>query len=263
MVTFTALRPFLVLFIVLTGTCIVTAPAIAADRKPVPVPSAPREMTFDSLRGVQYAEIWMLVGTPQTGLTGHYFNTSNLNNSKNTMDTCPASIWDKVNTSALKAEYNAYVVFKNGPRGWTMDSIKIPVGPVVTFEGLQTRWWGKGVLPAGVDFKDGLAPYKPLKSHRTSTFLFKKGKPVFVLDDKEGTPWVMQAFSKIKDPALTYESLETLGAKIKLPEGWKYRVVVLDKDLIISAPQGYNWIVQDELENTYDACKDGACNYKP
>ena len=263
MPTFTALTPFRLLLIVLTGTCIVTALAIAADRKPVPVPSAPTEMTFDSLRGVQYAEIWMIVGTPEAGLVGHYFNTSNLNKSANKMNTCPASIWDKVNAKALRAEYNTYVVFKNGPRGWTMDSVKIPVGPVVTFEGLQTRWWGKGVLPKGVNFKGGLVPYKPLKSHRKSTFLFKKGEPVFVLEDKEGTPWVMQAFSKIKDPSQTYDSLETLGDKITPPEGWKYRVVVLDKDLTISTPQGYNWIVQDELGNTYDACKDGACNYRP
>ena len=29
---------------------------------------------------------------------------------------------------------------------------------------------------------------------------------------------------------------------------------MLDKDLVISTPKGYNWIVQDELGNTYDAC---------
>jgi hypothetical protein len=45
--------------------------------------------------------------------------------------------------------------------------------------------------------------------------------------------------------------------------GWKYRVALLDKDLVISTPQGYNWIVQDNLQNTYDARKEGASNYKP
>jgi hypothetical protein len=30
-----------------------------------------------------------------------------------------------------------------------------------------------------------------------------------------------------------------------------------------ASPPGYNWIVQDELQNTYDACKEGACNFKP
>jgi len=258
-----ALRPVRLLLIVLAGVCFVALLAVAADRKPVPVPSKPTEMTFDSLRGVQYAEIWMIVGTPETGLTGHYFNTSNLNNSANKMDTCPPTIWDKVNAEKLKAEYDTYAVFKNGPRGWTIDSLKIPVGPVVTFDGLRTRWWGKGVLPKGVDFKGGLEPYKPLQSHRKSTFTFQKGKPVFILEDKEGTPWVMQAFSKIKDPSLTYDSLKTLGDKLKPAEGWKYRMVVLKKDLRITTPRGYNWIVQDELGNTYDACKDGASNYKP
>jgi len=38
---------------------------------------------------------------------------------------------------------------------------------------------------------------------------------------------------------------------------------MLDKELIISTPHGYNWITQDELLNTYDACKEGACNFKP
>ncbi|MCG6881029.1 MAG: hypothetical protein LJE96_18050 [Deltaproteobacteria bacterium] len=237
--------------------------AVAADHKAVPVPESPADMTFKSLRGVQYCEVWVLVGSPETGITGDYFNTSNLNNSVNKMDTCPQSIWDEVNAETLKAEYGAFTVFKNGPRGWTMDSVTIPVGPVQTFDGLQTRWWGKGVLPKGVNFKDGLKPYKPLKSHRKSTFTFEKGKPVYILDDPEGTPWVMQAFGRIIDPALSYDALKNLGDKLKPAAGWKYRVVVLEKDLVISTPKGYNWIVQDELGNTYDACKEGACNHKP
>jgi hypothetical protein len=41
----------------LASTC-----ALAADRKPVPVPSAPTKMTYKSLRAVQYCEIWLFVG---------------------------------------------------------------------------------------------------------------------------------------------------------------------------------------------------------
>jgi len=108
-----------------------------------------------------------------------------------------------------------------------------------------------------------MVPYQELKSHRKSTFTFKKGKPVFILDDPQGTPWVMQAFGKIVDPSLTYDDLKDLGGRLKPPEGWKYRVAVIDQDLIISTPRGYNWIVQDELQNTYDARKEGACNFKP
>jgi len=50
---------------------------------------------------------------------------------------------------------------------------------------------------------------------------------------------------------------------LKPAPGWKFRVAVPDRDLTISTPQGYNWIVQDELQNTYDACKEGACNFQP
>jgi hypothetical protein len=238
--------------------------AFAADRKPIPVPITAANMTFESLRGVQYCEVWLLSGSPETGITGDYFNTSALNDSANKMDTCPPAVWAGVKVAALEAEYDVAVAFKNGPRGWTMDTVTTPVGPVVAFEGIDTRWWGKGVLPAGTKFeKRGLEPYNPLKSHRKSTFTFKKGRPVFILEDSKGTTWVMQAFSRIIDPTLTYDALQTLGDKLKLASGWSYRVKVLDEDLIISTPQGYNWIVQDEFGNTYDACKEGACNYTP
>jgi hypothetical protein len=73
----------------------------------------------------------------------------------------------------------------------------------------------------------------------------------------------MQAFGMIVDPGLTYDSLEGFDDKIKPPEGWKYRVSIPGQDLIVSTPKGYNWIVQDELQNTYDACKEGACNFQP
>jgi len=37
----------------------------------------------------------------------------------------------------------------------------------------------------------------------------------------------------------------------------------VDKDLAVSTPLGFDWITQDELQNTYDACEEGACNIKP
>lgn len=241
-----------------------TLSAAAADRKPIPTPSDPKMMTFNELRDVQYCEVWLFGGTPESGISGTYFNTGNLNNSEDKMDTCPPAIWDKLTVPSLEASYEVLGAYKNGPRGFTFDKVVIPVGPVEDFQGLQARWWGAGRLPKGMDLKVAhMTPYEELKSHRKSTFTFKKGQPLFILEDPEGTPWVMQAYSKILDPNLSYESLKDLGSKLKPPSGWKYRVATLDQDLIISTPQGYNWIVQDELQNTYDACKEGACNVQP
>lgn len=250
--------------ITLASACLGAGNVVATERKPIPIPGEPEMMTFDNLRAVQYCEMWLFKGTPETGIAGVYFNTSNLNNSADKLDTCPPALFDKITVESLVASYDVIAAYKNGLRGWTFDSATIPVGPVVSFEGLETRWWGQGKLPKGVGLKAAhLQPYQEVKSHRKSTFTYHKGKPVFILQDPEGTPWVMQAFGKMVDPDLTYESLAELGGKLKPPAGWKYRVAVLDKELIISTPQGYNWIVQDELQNTYDACKEEACNFNP
>jgi hypothetical protein len=196
--------------------------ALAQDRKPIPVPDAPNEMAFQSLRGVQYCEVLLFVPNAEKGVDINYYNTSALNNGANKKDTCPSNLWSKINTEELKGQYQIGMAFKNGPRGWTMDVIELPVGPVVDFNGLKARWFGKGVLPAGAPpMKPGEMGYKPVQSHRKSSMTFQKGQPVFILDDPEGTPWVMQAYSMIVDTTITYDSLNKLGDKLKLPAGWK------------------------------------------
>jgi hypothetical protein len=52
----------------------------------------------------------------------------------------------------------------------------------------------------------------------------------------------MQAYSGIVDPSITYDTLKDMGPRLKLPEGWKHRVVTLDKDLNITTPGGFAWI---------------------
>jgi hypothetical protein len=77
----------------------------------------------------------------------------------------------------------------------------------------------------------------------------------------------MQAYSQIVDPNLNYDDLKTLDKKLKLRQGWKYRVRVLDQDLAIGAIDDKALVVQDDLENTYNACFEPDnkknCNYKP
>jgi len=166
-----------------------------------------------------------------------------------------------VDRDALKQQYDVLGVFKNGPRGWTPDAIELPVGAKRSFDGLEARWMGVVTLPPG--FGKGSVAYQPTDVHRKSVMYFLKGRPVFILEDPQGTPWVMQAYSDIVDPNLTYPQLTTLGDKLKPPPGWKYRVKVLDQDMTIHAIDGVARIMQDELQNTYDACLDGACSEKP
>jgi hypothetical protein len=111
--------------------------------------------------------------------------------------------------------------------------------------------------------KAGGFAHKPIQSHRKSTMHFDQGKPVFIIDDPDATPWVMQAHTSLVDSSINYDTLKDMAPKLRLPTEWKYRVVTLDKDLTITTRGGFAWIAQENLQNTYDACKDNACNFKP
>lgn len=213
---------------------------------------------------MRYCEVFLIGGNPLTDdLQAAFYNTTDLNNT-DPRDTCPPTLWDKVDAEALKKQYSMLGVFKNGPRYWATDWIDLPVGAQRSFDGLEARWMGQVQLPKGVKLgKKGSSAYKPTTVARKSEMGFVKGKPIFILDDPDGTPWVMQAYSLIVDPKLTYDDLQNLGSKLKLPPGWKYRTKVLDQDLTIKAVNGQARIVQDDLENTYDACFGTACSFKP
>jgi len=224
---------------------------------------------FDDLRGVRYCEVFLVGGTiwPKD-LQAAFYNTTDLNDVVSPRDTCPTDLWAKVDPETLKKQYDVWGVFKNGPRGWVMDWIELPAGPVRTFDGLQAQWMGQVELPKDIELgKKGSTAYKPTLVHRKSLMTFGAGKPVFVLDDPQGTPWVMQAFSDQVDPNLSYDQLQKLGDKLKPALGWKFRMAVLDRDLTIKAINGVAHIVQDELENTYDQCfeqdRQTACTFKP
>jgi hypothetical protein len=183
------------------------------------------------------------------------YNTTDLNNKANPKDTCPANLWAKVDPEALKKQYDVLGVFKNGPRGWLYDWYALPVGVERSFFGLQALWYMQIELPKDIKLGEkGSSAYKPATGLRASTQGYAKGKPVFILDDPSGTPWIMQAYSQIVDPNLTYDDLNTLDKKLKLAPGWKYRVKVLDQDLGIGAIDGKARVVRDDLENTYNAC---------
>jgi hypothetical protein len=192
------------------------------------------------------------------------WNSSGLNIQADPQNTCPADVWAKFDPAALAKEHDVLGVWKNGPWGWTIDWIDLPVGEVTTFDGWQGRWTARPTLPKGVNpHVKGSSAYKPLTVERKSVMTFEKGKPVFILDDPTGTPWVMQAFGMIVDPTLTYAGLKDLGARLKPAAGWSFRVKVLDRDLTINAVNGKARIVQDDLENTYEACLETACSFKP
>ena len=50
---------------------------------------------------------------------------------------------------------------------------------------------------------------------------------MFELVAPGGDTYVMQSYAQIKDPALTLAKLGSLGRRLKLPPGWRYRTRTL------------------------------------
>jgi len=119
------------------------ASAVAQTKQAVPIPSSPKPLKCKDMRGVIFCEVWLFKGSPETGIAGAYFNTTDFNNPAGKKNTCPADMWAKITVPELEKQYDVIAAFKNGPRGWTIDWAELPVGPVVSFDGLKTRWMGQ------------------------------------------------------------------------------------------------------------------------
>jgi hypothetical protein len=151
----------------------------------------------------------------------------------------------------MKQRFGAITVLLNGPRHFLMDQITASgatkAGETIEAGGLKLT--ERATIDVGL--LDLLhRPYREQTIDRDTVYLFKAGRPVFMLEAPGGTRYVMQAYAGIVDKTLTYDRLPALGAKLKLPLGWRYTSMVPDKDLILGAA-GKAIVVQDEFDNTY------------
>ncbi len=130
------------------------------------------------------------------------------------------------------------------------------------FTWLKARWVTWLDVPKEMRKHESVA-YKPISVERDTQFGINKGSPAFILDDPDGDSWAMKSASLIEDPNQTYASLKDLGGRLKPAPGWKFRTLVLEKDLTLTPDNGHAKITQDELGNTYDRVGGAFSNYKP
>jgi hypothetical protein len=67
----------------------------------------------------------------------------------------------------------------------------------------------------------------------------------------------MQSYSLAVDPTLTEAELPALGARLQLPDGWRYRARRLEEEWTLRV-DGEARVVQDELENSYQRVEPSA-----
>ncbi|HEY5144960.1 MAG TPA: hypothetical protein VII98_15775 [Solirubrobacteraceae bacterium] len=169
------------------------------------------------------------------------------------LDDCPPALWRRSDANALKRQFGALAVQLNGPRHWLMDSASIELarglGQVRSFNGLRMRRIATVQVPL-TNGVPGAAPYTQVTVNRRNTFAWKRGRRVFELLAPDGSVYLMQAYAQIVDRAQTIATLPSLGARLKLPAGWRYRSRVLKAPLALTTT-GRATVLQDELQDTY------------
>lgn len=205
--------------------------------------SAQIERTRDNMRNNRYGEVLVVTGGPFSYVV-HVYNTIGLNE-------CPEAEWKTLDPAKLKKQFKARAVLLNGPRYFLMDKNTIAnPGPVATFGGLQARELAQIDISLPTLLRGKAKPYEENQIKRKTAYVFEKGKPTYQLTSADGKTYVMQTYAQIVDPKLTMADLATLGKRLKLPKGWQYKVVTPKEDLVLRA-NGTAYVLQDNLENTY------------
>lgn len=231
--------------------------------KPQPADDAnTKPLKAENLMGTQYTEILPVWGNAITKkLTAGVFNTLTLNNPDESGNTSPDAMVAAMDLKKVKKDCDALKVILNGPRVWTVDWIEVNAGAIRDFDGLDAYWVMWFYIPKG--FKGGEAPYQRMEGNRDTHMGIKAGSPAIILDDPEGTSWVMKSMSRVQHPEQKFTDLKDLGEKLNIPEGWTWRYVILEKELIFKPDNGKAWITQDDMGNTYDRVGGNFSNYKP
>ena len=137
------------------------------------------------------------------------------------------------------------------------------VGLERDFNGIKASWLAQlnmGKAGAVADQPH----YQPWTIARVSRLGWSKGLKVMILDDAEGNSWIMKGFQLGLEPRFTYDDFLVNGASYfkNLPDGFKFRVATLDRELIETPEGGVATIMSDEFFNVYDKTGPGQMNYK-
>ncbi len=187
--------------------------------------------TLPAARGYQYCELVFNYG-------------ENGNDIYSTSPLAEANLdwWGALDLDALAKDFGAQSVYQNGPQWWSMDEVGVMASEPVTVAGVDMVFGAH--LPPGTLSIPKYQVFSPAKFQNLS---WKAGRPVSQLVDAEGHIYVLQGH-KVPE-----EALATLGERFAgLPEGWEYRVQVLDTDLVMKlTPAAPIHSVQYEFNQIY------------
>ena len=253
----TAVARFAIIVCAVLFAMVVSAQQITL--KPGAIPN--NEFHRGDARDFAYCEIAPVLGKPPM---------AQIYTSSGPGDRCPVNEMAAIDPKGLAAELGAESVYMNptpqtARRHWVMDQLWLfKVGETVNFHGVQATWTGS----MSPELLEGMrkGDFVPAEGHRENKYLYAKGRKVFLLHSPDGKTWVMLSYATEVDPDLSLDQLSNLASKLKLPDGFRFEIKTLKRDLAIDLrnANGFAHVIQDNLHDIYQGCGfDNACSYIP
>jgi hypothetical protein len=232
-------------------------PAAAPQSKPAAGLQNPFQVEGENWRGKPHYEVLVMNRNADgPGGAGNYYNSLGLSFdvSNEEMD----ARFRALDPEKLKQEFGSDAVRFNGPRRFIANrftAMAFDGGKQTMLGPIPMYVYGTFVVPDFDAFIGGKqTPYRVTVSKRSTTFYFDAGEKVYDLITPEGTVFTMFSASLRVDANNTIDKLPTLGERLSLPEGWKFRIRTLEKELVLPATydsEPPNTIVLDQFENNY------------
>jgi hypothetical protein len=211
-----------------------------------------REIHMKEMRGYRFCEIGLITGTSRENAVANIWNTTGA------YDPTPEQ-FAALDDDAIAKESEALKTWLNPVRHWMFDEFDVwEVGDDRRFGEITATWMG--VVGAEEMMKATVGgSYFAGYIYRNNAFTFNEGSEVYLLDAPDGEVFVMQSFTSHFDEALTEDNLAELGTRLTLPDGWKFRSEVLDRELKVSTADEPHMahVLQDDLHNTYQGSDGG------
>jgi hypothetical protein len=243
---------------VLLSGCNTAEQNMEASRKKNLVPGKQLSVAAEG-DNLVFCEVALITGTSKANAIADFYNSTGT-------DICTPEKFAGLDKEKIKKETGAREVFLNPSRRWTFDQLDVfEDGVERTFDGIKMTWMG--VVPVS-ELEKGVTKghYVPGYIFRNNQYTFKKGREIHILDAPDGEVFVMQSFTNFKQQKVTIDNIRDLGGVLTLPPGWKFRSVVLDRDLIVNQKRtkGLAHVFQDDMLNAYQGSDGGkAFNFVP
>jgi hypothetical protein len=241
----------------LTG-CATLDQNMAASRKEHLVPGKQIHLTKQG-NNFEFCEVALINGTSKSNAIADFYNSTGT-------DICTPERFAGLDKGKIIKETGSREAFLNPSRTWMFDKFDVyENGAERIFGGIKMTWMG--VVPVE-ELEKGVTKghYVPGYIYRNSQYTYNKGREIYLLDAPDGEVFVMQSFTNAVQKEVDINHIKDLGRLLHLPPGWKFRSVVLDRELLVNQKRTNNLahVFQDDLKNAYQGSDGGkAFNFVP